>query len=101
MPLEQELALRAEFLDLAAAFGVLEAERFWNLHVEFRRSPEAVLSRLRSGVRQFGARVPPRIEVLASLDEIRYCPRCGNKLSPGATVCPRCGFRIRLVPRQR
>ena len=101
VPLEQELRARAEFLALSRAFGVLEAERFWSLHVEFRRNPEAVLSRLRSGVRHFGARTPPRVKVLASLDEIRYCPRCGAELSPGATVCPRCGFKIRLVPRQR
>jgi len=86
--LGREWKIRTRFLTLASR-ATDRAEEFWALHVKFRRDPELTISELED---RFGSvSMKPKV---VRIEEINYCPRCGNPLGDNSRVCLKCGFRL-------
>lgn len=93
--LDHELALREEFLKYMTLLGIKRAEDFWSVYVKFRRNPEHTLEELKKAVaKRKEWEMPTKYQIVASLEEIKFCPRCGAELEPGSPTCLKCGFKL-------
>ena len=95
--IDHEFKQREEFLRYMSVLGIKKAEDFWTVYVKYRRHPEEAMKQLKAMVaRRREFEMPTRYEIIAPLEEIKYCPRCGAELEPRIPACPKCGFRLIL-----
>ena len=95
--LHREWKKRTTFLELSFKAGVFEGDELFPLLKEFRHDPQGTIEKLKAMTMKAKPVPEEKYLVIASMEEVKYCPHCGYQLPARARSCPKCGFV--LIPR--
>ena len=95
--LHREWKKRTTFLELSFKAGVFEGDELFPLLKEFRHDPHGTIEKLKAMTMKAKPVPEEKYLVIASMEEVKYCPHCGYQLPARARSCPKCGFV--LIPR--